>query len=431
MRNSIVILGSQWGDEGKGKIVDWLTDQASAVVRFQGGHNAGHTLVINDEVTKLRLIPSGILHHGVVSMIGNGVVLSLDALITEMEELEAKGVPVTERLRISQACPLVCPVHVLLDEAREKKLGKAKIGTTKRGIGPAYEDKVARRAIRLSDLRYPERLREKLYRQLDYHNFVLKHYFDTDGVDIEQCYETLLSQAEKVLPMVADVSANLIELNKHQQKIIFEGAQGTLLDVDHGTYPFVTSSNTTAGTVGSGAGFGPRYLDYVLGVTKAYTTRVGSGAYPTELEDAVGQHLAEKGREIGTVTGRSRRTGWLDLVALRRSVDINSISALCLTKIDVLDGLEEIKICVAYDLDGRRCDYPPYDSEDYARCQPIYETLPGWSDSTYDVRSFDALPADAQAYVQFIEKQMEIPVDIVSTGPERQQNVVRNKVFPD
>ena len=429
MRNSVVILGSQWGDEGKGKIVDLLTDQAKAVVRFQGGHNAGHTLVIKGEVTKLRLIPSGILHDGVKSLIGNGVVLSLDALITEMSELVEKGVPVTERLQIAEACPLVLPVHVLLDEAREKQLGQAKIGTTKRGIGPAYEDKVARRAIRLGDLRYPKRLREKLERQLDYHNFVLKNYFKVDGVDIQQAYETLLKQSEKILPMISDVSAILNQLRKNNQKIIFEGAQGTLLDVDHGTYPYVTSSNTTAGTVGSGAGFGPKYIDYVLGITKAYTTRVGSGAYPTELECEIGRHLAVKGHEVGTITGRGRRTGWLDLVALKRSIEINSISALCLTKIDVLDGLDQIKVCVAYELDGKICEYPPYDSEDYARCIPVYETLPGWSGETFDVRDYERLPTNAKTYVKFIENNIKVPVDIISTGPERNQNVIVNPIF--
>jgi adenylosuccinate synthase len=429
MRNSIVILGSQWGDEGKGKIVDLLTDKAKAVVRFQGGHNAGHTLVIKGEVTKLRLIPSGILHDGVKSLIGNGVVLSLDALITEMNELEEKGVPVKERLKISQACPLVFPVHVLLDEAREKKLGDFKIGTTKRGIGPAYEDKVARRAIRLGDLKYPERLKAKLERQLEYHNYVLKNYYHTEGVNIEEAYNTLLKQAEIVLPMMSDVSATLSQLRQNNEKIIFEGAQGTLLDVDHGTYPFVTSSNTTAGTVGSGAGFGPKYIDYILGITKAYTTRVGSGAYPTELECEIGKHLAVKGHEVGTVTGRGRRTGWLDLVALRRSVDINSITALCLTKIDVLDGLSEIKICTAYDLDGEICDYPPYDSEDYARCKPVYETLSGWSGQTYDVTEYKNLPIAAQKYVKFIEDKIGIPVDIISTGPERNQNVIVKNIL--
>ena len=429
MRNSIVILGSQWGDEGKGKIVDLLTDKAKAVVRFQGGHNAGHTLVIKGEVTKLRLIPSGILHEGVKSLIGNGVVLSLDALIGEMNELEEKGVPVKERLQISQACPLVFPVHVLLDEAREKKLGDSKIGTTKRGIGPAYEDKVARRAIRLGDLKYPKRLKEKLERQLEYHNYVLKNYYHTDGVDIDEAYNTLLKHAEIVLPMMSDVSATLNELRKNKENIIFEGAQGTLLDVDHGTYPFVTSSNTTAGTVGSGAGFGPKYIDYILGITKAYTTRVGSGAYPTELECEIGKHLAIKGHEVGTVTGRARRTGWLDLVALRRSIDINSITALCLTKIDVLDGLSEIKVCTAYELDGEICDYPPYDSEDYARCKPVYETLSGWSGKTYDVTEYNDLPIAAREYVKFIEDKMGIPVDIISTGPERNQNVIIKNIL--
>ena len=430
VRQSVVVLGSQWGDEGKGKVVDFLTDKAHAVVRYQGGHNAGHTLVIGDKVTKLRLIPSGILHAHVTSYIGNGVVLSLDALLEERDELVASGVPVSERLRISEACPLVLPVHVRLDEAREQELGKASIGTTKRGIGPAYEDKVARRAVRLGDLRYPARLKEKLGRQLAYHNFILEQYFHTEGVDIESCYQTLLEQGEKVLPLIGDVSASLSQLRKEGRRIIFEGAQGTLLDIDHGTYPYVTSSNTTAGTVGAGAGFGPAYVDYVLGITKAYTTRVGSGAYPTELNDDTGVYLAKKGNEIGTVTGRPRRTGWLDLVALRRSIDINSISALCLTKLDVLDGLETIKVCVAYELDGDMRDYPPYDSADYERCEPVYRALPGWPDQvTTHIENYHDLPRAAREYIRFIEQETGVPVHMVSTGPERSENIIIEPVF--
>jgi adenylosuccinate synthase len=429
VNKNIVILGSQWGDEGKGKIVDLLTDQADAVVRFQGGHNAGHTLVIKGEVTKLSLIPSGILHEGVQSFIGNGVVVSLQALTKEMRMLEERGVPVSERLLISEACPLVLPVHVLIDEAREAQLGKDKIGTTKRGIGPAYEDKIARRAIRIGDLKNPDRFKAKLTRLLEYHNFVLKEYFGVKGVDIVDCYEETLSLAQKITPLIDDVSASLNALRKAGKRIIFEGAQGTLLDVDHGTYPFVTSSNTTGGTVGAGAGFGPCYLDYILGITKAYTTRVGSGAYPTELDNEIGIHLGEKGHEFGTITGRKRRTGWLDLVALRRSIEINSITALCITKIDVMDELAEIKVCTHYELDGVKRDYPPYDSDDYDRCEPVYVTLPGWKSETFGTTEYNELPENAQKYIKFIEAQMGVSADIISTGPERNQNVIVNAPF--
>lgn len=427
---NIVIAGAQWGDEGKGKIVDLLTDKADAVVRFQGGHNAGHTLVINGEVTKLRLIPSGILHANVKSYIGNGVVVSMQALTTEMNELKARGIPVAERLRLSEACPMVLPVHVALDEARELSLGDKKIGTTKRGIGPAYEDKVARRALRLGDLRYPEKLKEKLAALLTYHNFVLKNFYHSEEqFEINQAFAELMAYADEIIPMITDVSAELNAIRKANGKIIFEGAQGTLLDIDHGTYPFVTSSNTTAGTVAAGAGFGPCYLDGVVGITKAYTTRVGSGAYPTELSNEIGEHLGVKGHEFGTVTGRKRRTGWLDLVALRRSIEINSITSICLTKLDVLDELAEIKVCVAYELDGKRVDYPPYDNADYVRCKPIYETLAGWQAQSEDVREWDKLPVNAQKYVQYIEQKIGVPIDIVSTGPERNQNVIRKAVF--
>ncbi len=429
MNKNIVILGSQWGDEGKGKIVDLLTDQADAVVRFQGGHNAGHTLVIKGEVTKLRLIPSGILHEGVQNFIGNGVVVSLEALVEEMSELESRGVPVSERLRISEACPLVLPIHVLLDEARETQLGDNKIGTTKRGIGPAYEDKVARRAVRIGDLKNIERFKGKLERLLEYHNFVLKEYFKTDGIDLEECFASTMKLAQKILPLIDDVSASLHVIRKAGKRIIFEGAQGTLLDIDHGTYPFVTSSNTTGGTVGAGAGFGPCYLDYILGITKAYTTRVGSGAYPTELDNEIGEHLGVKGHEFGTNSGRKRRTGWLDLVALRRSIEINSITALCITKIDVMDELKEVKLCTHYELDGERRDYPPYDSDDYARCKPVYVTMPGWQSETFGTTEYDKLPENAKAYVAFIEKEMGISADIISTGPERNQNVIIKQPF--
>ena len=430
MNHNIVILGSQWGDEGKGKVVDYLTDRANAVVRFQGGHNAGHTLVIKGEVTKLRLIPSGILHEGVKSYIGNGVVISLHALSSEMNELISRGIPVLERLKVSEACPIVLPVHVALDEAREAVLGEQKIGTTKRGIGPAYEDKVARRAIRIGDLRQPEKLKQKLISLLDFHNFSLKNYYKVDEqFDVESTYQDLLTYAKTILPMIADVSAELNQIRKNKGKIIFEGAQGSLLDIDHGTYPYVTSSNTISGTVASGAGFGPCYIDAVIGITKAYTTRVGSGAYPTELFDEIGEHLGIKGCEFGTVTGRKRRTGWLDLVALKRAIEINSITSICLTKLDVLDGLKEIKVCVAYELEGEVVDYPPYDNADYMRCKPVYESLQGWNGETFNVTEYESLAQNARQYVHFIEQQLGVKVDIVSTGPERNQNVIIKSVF--
>ncbi|WP_440616163.1 adenylosuccinate synthase [Cysteiniphilum sp. 6C5] len=430
MNHNIVILGSQWGDEGKGKVVDFLTDKADAVVRFQGGHNAGHTLVINGEVTKLRLIPSGILHEGVKSFIGNGVVVSLEALHSEMDELLARNVPVLDRLRISEACPLVLPVHVALDEAREAALGDQKIGTTKRGIGPAYEDKIARRAIRVGDLAHPEKLKAKLQTLLDLHNFTLKNYYKVDvNFDLDETYNSLLNYAKTILPMITDVSAELHAIRVNKGKVIFEGAQGTLLDIDHGTYPFVTSSNTISGTVASGAGFGPCYIDAVVGITKAYTTRVGSGAYPTELFDEIGEHLGVKGCEFGTVTGRKRRTGWLDLVALRRAIEINSITSICLTKLDVLDDLSEVKVCVAYELDGKEVSYPPYDNADYVRCKPIYKTLKGWSKETFEQTDYNKLPQAARDYVTFIEKTLNVPIDIISTGPERNQNVIVKNIF--
>lgn len=426
---NVVILGSQWGDEGKGKIVDLLTDQAHAVARFQGGHNAGHTLMIGQEILKLRLIPSGILHSGVKSLIGNGVVVSPDALIEEINELTAKNIPVFDRLRISEACPLVLPIHVEIDKAREKALGHNKIGTTKKGIGPAYEDKVTRRALRMGDLRYPERLESKLYDIMQHHNFLLKHYYGESPLDTEAMLSHMMSLKDTLLPLLDDVSASLHQLRKQNEPIIFEGAQGTLLDIDHGTYPFVTSSNTTTGTVSSGAGFGPCYLDYILGVAKAYTTRVGSGAYPTELNNAIGQHIGEKGREFGTVTGRQRRTGWLDLVALRRSIEINSITSLCITKLDVLDELEEIKVCTHYKLDGKIRVYPPYDSYDYERCVPVYHVLKGWLSQTFGLLTWDELPDQAKAYLNFIEKQVNVPIDVISTGPERTQNIFRRTIF--
>ncbi len=432
MGKSVVVLGSQWGDEGKGKIVDLLTENAQAVVRFQGGHNAGHTLVIGGRKTVLHLIPSGILRENVLCMIGNGVVLSPDALIEEMGELETQGVPVRERLMLSEACPLILPYHVALDQARERARGDRKIGTTGRGIGPAYEDKVARRAIRLEDIFHRERLAAKLGEVLDYHNFVLRNYFHADTVDFQQVLDKVLAQAEILAPMVGDVPARLAQMRREGANLMFEGAQGTLLDIDHGTYPYVTSSNTTAGGASTGAGVGPLELDYVLGITKAYTTRVGAGPFPTELEydveqdvgDPVGKHLGTKGKEFGATTGRQRRCGWFDAVALRRAVEINSISGLCLTKLDVLDGIDSIQICVGYELDGEPVKTAPLSAETYARCRPIYEEMPGWAESTVGIKRVEDLPANARAYIERIESTCGVPVDLISTGPDRDETII-------
>jgi len=424
MGKSVVVLGSQWGDEGKGKIVDLLTENASAVVRFQGGHNAGHTLVIGEEKTVLHLIPSGILRPEVCCVIGNGVVLSPAALLKEINMLEARGVPVRERLKLSEACPLILPYHVALDQAREKARGKAAIGTTGRGIGPAYEDKVARRALRLADIFHRERFAAKLGEVLDYHNFVLRNYFGADTVDFQQILDETLAQAEILKPMVVDVPELLYKLRQEGANLMFEGAQGTLLDIDHGTYPYVTSSNTTAGGASTGSGVGPLELDYVLGITKAYTTRVGAGPFPTELDDEVGNHLATRGHEFGSTTGRARRCGWFDAVALRRAVQINSISGLCLTKLDVLDGLDSIQICVGYQVNGREVVTPPVGAEAFEACTPIYEEMPGWSESTVGVKTLDGLPAAARAYIKRIEELCGVPVDIISTGPEREETII-------
>lgn len=429
MGNNVVVLGTQWGDEGKGKIVDLLTDKASAVVRFQGGHNAGHTLVIDGEKTVLHLIPSGILHDGVLCLIGNGVVLSPEALLKEIAELEEKNVPVRERLRLSPACPLILPYHVALDQARELAKGADKIGTTGRGIGPAYEDKVARRGLRLGDLLYPNRLKTRLKEIADYHNFVLRNYFQVEEVDFEQTLQDCLEMAEQLKPMIADVTAILHDYRKQGNKILFEGAQGSLLDIDHGTYPFVTSSNTTAGCTSTGSGFGPLYLDYVLGITKAYTTRVGSGPFPTELFDEVGEHLASKGHEFGATTGRPRRCGWFDAVALKLAVQINSISGLCLTKLDVLDGLETVRICVGYQAEEGETAMAPVDAEDYGRLTPIYEDLPGWQESTVGAKSLQDLPANAAAYIKRIEEIVDATIDIISTGPDRVETILLTHPF--
>jgi adenylosuccinate synthase len=431
MSKNVVVLGTQWGDEGKGKIVDLLTDQASAVVRFQGGHNAGHTLVIDGEKTVLHLIPSGILREGVQCLIGNGVVLAPDALLKEIAGLEQQGVPVRERLRLSPACPLILPYHVALDQAREKRRGEQKIGTTGRGIGPAYEDKVARRGLRLGDLRDPERFATKLREVMEYHNFQLQNYYGVEALDIDAVLSETLAMGEQLMPMMADVTAILHECRNTNAKIMFEGAQGSLLDIDHGTYPFVTSSNTTAGGTATGSGFGPLFLDYVLGITKAYTTRVGSGPFPTELFDETGEHLAKRGHEFGATTGRARRCGWFDAVALRNAVNINSVSGLCLTKLDVLDGLETIQICVGYADEHGNPVPNPVDSDDYEGLHPVYEEVPGWSESTLGAKSLDELPAAARDYIRKIEAVVGAPIDIISTGPDRVETIVLRHPFGD
>lgn len=435
MGKNVVVIGTHWGDEGKGKVVDLLTDRASAVVRFQGGHNAGHTLVIDGKKTVLHLIPSGILRNNVTCLIGNGVVLSPEALLEEIDMLEQGGVPVTERLKLSEACPLILPYHVALDKAREVARGKLAIGTTGRGIGPAYEDKVSRRGLRLGDLMHRERFAAKLGEVLDYHNFALKNYFKTDTVDFQEVLDSSLAMAERLTPMVADVPGLLYQFYKEGKSIMFEGAQGTLLDIDQGTYPFVTSSNTTAGGASTGSGMGPRYMDYVLGITKAYTTRVGSGPFPTELYDGVelmdevGAYLAKQGHEFGATTGRARRCGWFDAVSLRRAIQVNSLTGICITKLDVLDGLETIQICVGYRIDGKVVDTPPVGAEAFAACEPVYESVPGWSESTVGVKQYDALPENARAYLKRIEEIIEIPVDIISTGPDRVETIILRHPF--
>lgn len=429
MGKNVVILGTQWGDEGKGKIVDLLTDQVSLVARFQGGHNAGHTLVIDGKKTVLHLIPSGILREGVKCMIGNGVVLAPDALLKEMEGLEENGVPVRERLRLSPACPLILPYHVALDQAREIKRGNAKIGTTGRGIGPAYEDKVARRGLRLGDLFNEAAFAEKLKEVMEYHNFALTNYYGADALDYDQVLADALTWGNELKPLVEDITDTLHVAREKGENILFEGAQGSLLDIDHGTYPFVTSSNTTAGGVATGSGMGPMYLNYVLGITKAYTTRVGSGPFPTELDCNVGQHLGEKGNEFGATTGRKRRTGWFDAVAVKHAIRINSITGLCLTKLDVLDGLDTVKVCVAYqDKNGAEVNVP-FDCDDWENLVPVYEELPGWTESTFGVQSMDDLPANAVAYIQRLESLVGAPMDIISTGPDRVETIVLRHPF--
>lgn len=429
MSKNVVVIGTQWGDEGKGKIVDWLTDHAEGVVRFQGGHNAGHTLVIGGKKTVLRLIPSGILHAGKECFIGNGVVISPEALLKEIDELETAGIDVSKRLKISESCPLILPYHIALDQAREAAKGENKIGTTGRGIGPTYEDKVARRAIRVQDLFYPERFAAKLGENLAYYNFLLKEYFKTDTVDFQSTLEETLKLAERIKPMVADVSRTLYELNKAGKPLLFEGAQGTLLDIDHGTYPFVTSSNCVAGAASAGAGVAPQMLQYVLGIVKAYTTRVGSGPFPTEQCNDTGAYFAKRGNEFGSVTGRPRRCGWFDAAALKRSIQINGVSGLCVTKLDVMDGMDEIQLCVGYRKDGVEYDILPFGSEAVSGCEPIYETMPGWHDSTVGVKEYDALPANAKAYLTRIAEVCEAPIDIISTGPDREETIVLRHPF--
>mgnify|MGYP001820888486 CR=1 FL=1 len=429
MGKNVVVVGTQWGDEGKGNIVDLLTDRAAAVARFQGGHNAGHTLVIGGEKTVLHLIPSGILREGVSCLIGNGVVLSLEALITEANALVENGVPVFERLRISPGCPLILPSHAALDLAREKAKGKAAIGTTGRGIGPAYEDKVARRALRVSDLFVRENFAAKLGEVLDYHNFLLKHYFRAASVDFNATLDASLAAAEVIAPITADVTQILSDLGDRGESILFEGAQGTFLDIDHGTYPFVTSSNTVAAAASTGTGIGPRNLDYILGIVKAYTTRVGAGPFPTELFDDTGAHIANVGAEFGATTGRPRRCGWFDAVALRRSIVNSSVSGLCVTKLDVLDDLETIQICVGYQIDGEPIPGVPVIVDRFADVEPVYEEHPGWQASTVGITDYAALPQEARSYLARIEELAGVPVDIISTGPDREQTIIKQHPF--
>jgi adenylosuccinate synthase len=434
---NVVVVGTQWGDEGKGKIVDWLTDHAQGVVRFQGGHNAGHTLIIGGKKTILRLIPSGIMRAGVACYIGNGVVLSPEALFKEIGELEDAGLDVQSRLFISEATTLILPYHVAIDQAREARRGAGKIGTTGRGIGPAYEDKVGRRALRVQDLFDAKTFADRLRDNLDFHNFVLTQYLGGAAVDFQATLDTMLGYVDRLKPMVTDVSRRLYDANNAGQNLLFEGAQGTLLDIDHGTYPFVTSSNCVAGAAAAGAGVGPQKLNYILGITKAYCTRVGAGPFPSELYDAdnparqspVGVTLANVGKEFGSVTGRPRRTGWLDAAALRRSIQINGVSGLCMTKLDVLDGLDEVRLCVGYKIDGEDLDLLPRGAADVARCEPVYETFGGWKESTVGINTWDALPANAQAYLTRVQEVAGVPIDMVSTGPDRDETILLRHPF--
>ena len=434
---NVVVIGTQWGDEGKGKVVDWLTDHAQAVVRFQGGHNAGHTLIIGNKKTILRLIPSGIMHPKVTCYIGNGVVLSPEALFKEIGELEAAGLDVKSRLKISEAATLILPYHVAIDHAREKKRGSDKIGTTGRGIGPAYEDKVARRALRVQDFFYPDQFTAKLKENLEYHNFALTQYYKVDALDYQTVLNEMMSFVEQIKPMVVDVSSALYAAEQAGQNLLFEGAQGTLLDIDHGTYPFVTSSNCVAGNAAAGSGVGPSSLHYILGITKAYCTRVGAGPFPSELydhenpakQDPVGIRLAEVGKEFGSVTGRPRRTGWLDAAALKRSIQINGLTGLCITKLDVLDGIKTIRLCVGYKLDGKTLDVLPRGAEAVARCEPIYEDFAGWTDSTVGITDWNKLPKTAQDYLKRVQEICGRPIAMVSTGPERDETILLQHPF--
>lgn len=435
MANNVVVVGTQWGDEGKGKVVDLLTDRCSAVVRFQGGHNAGHTLVIDGRQTILHLIPSGVLREGVQCVIGNGVVLSPEALVEEIHKLEAAGVPVRERLSISPAAPLILPYHVALDQAREIKRSNKAIGTTGRGIGPAYEDKVSRRGLRVGDLLDSRGFADKLREVMEYHNHALAHYFDQPTVDYQEVLDQNLALGEELNPMVSDTVGLLHALRERGDAILFEGAQGALLDIDHGTYPFVTSSTTTAGGAAAGSGIGPGHLDYVLGIVKAYTTRVGGGPFPTELYDGkerldpAGKHMADRGHEFGATTGRARRCGWLDMVSLKRCFQINSVTGLCITKLDVLDGLETVQICVGYLLDGSPMAHPPVGADHYARVEPVYMDMPGWRESTVGVKEYDALPENARAYLSKVEELAGAPIDIISTGPDREETMILRDPF--
>jgi len=429
MNKSIVVLGTQWGDEGKGKIVDLLSRDADAVARFQGGHNAGHTLVIDGVKTVLHLIPAGILQPGVECLIGNGVVLSLKALRKEIEALEEKGVAVRSRIQISPACAIIMPYHELLDRAREEAMGDRAIGTTGRGIGPAYEDKIARRGLRTSDLLNPATLGDKVAQILEFHNFVLKQRYGVDPLDLEAVLAEALELGEYFRGQVTDVSGRLYQLREQGKRIMFEGAQGSLLDIDHGTYPYVTSSNTTVGGVCTGTGVGPDAIDYVLGITKAYVTRVGGGPFPTELFDEDGARLARRGDEFGATTGRPRRCGWLDAVALRRMVKLNGVTGFCVTKLDVLDGFDEIKICTAYRLNGQTLDAPPLDASSWADLEPVYESFPGWKDSSRGATSLAQLPPNARSYLETMENLCGAPVHIVSTGPDRNENIINQYPF--
>jgi len=424
MGQSVVVLGAQWGDEGKGKIVDLLTEQIGAVVRFQGGHNAGHTLVINGKKTVLHLIPSGILRDDALCLIGNGVVLHPGALQKEIAELEATGVDVRSRLKISPATPIIMPYHIALDQAREKAAGGKAIGTTGRGIGPAYEDKVARRGVRVADLQYPDQLADKLREVLDYHNFVLTQYLKVEAVDFQKTLDEALAFGAYVKPMVSDVAGILHDLRRQGKRVLFEGAQGSLLDIDHGTYPYVTSSNTTVGGALAGTGVGADAIDYVLGIAKAYATRVGGGPFPTELDDEVGEGIRRRGAEFGATTGRPRRCGWIDIVALKRAVAINGISGLCITKLDILDGMPTLKLCIAYQYRGKRTEYAPLDAAGWDECEPVYLEFPGWEENTHGITEWDKLPAAARAYLRALEELVGCPLAMVSTGPDRDANIV-------